>query len=76
MDARRARAMSLFWICGPDLANCRSLRNSNLPATSATNQHDGQINSDYQKLCQDNESKINHWPRRANQEFNSARLPR
>ena len=43
----------------------------NLPATGATNWRDGQITSDYQKLCQVRKSKINRWLRRANQKYDS-----
>jgi len=54
----------------------RLARNDKLPISAATNQPDGQITSDFQKSCQDPESKIFRLTRRANQRYWFARLTR
>ena len=54
----------------------RCARNDDVEAVSATNWHEGQITSDYQKSCQASESKILCFRSRANHRHNSARLTR
>src|SRR5882724_5365013 len=47
------------------------LHTAHRPGMNATNQPDGQINSDYQKSCQAPKSKIFRFIRRANQRYDS-----
>ena len=51
-------------------------RKRNFMQRPATNWHDGQITSDYQKSCQARESKIFCFRSHANHRHNSARLTR
>jgi hypothetical protein len=51
-------------------------RASAIRRATATNQHDGQITSDFQKSCQARKSKIFRLTSRANHRHNSARLTR
>jgi len=73
-SAQNATSISLRPSCKSPIASPRAQAQSRGP--TATNQLDGQINSDLQKLCQAQESKIFRSRRRANHIYNSARLTR
>jgi hypothetical protein len=64
-----------FWWARFALPTLRTgARNDDVKAMYAINWHDGQITSDFQKLCQAGESKIFRFRSHANQSHNSACL--
>jgi hypothetical protein len=69
-----AAKQSIFPCTRGDSGLLRCARNDDVEAMLATNRHDGQITSDFQKSCQAQESKIFRFRSHANQSHNSARL--